>query len=157
MKKRKKKSVKYEIILTKNDTRDFDRDKVSSVLNLQPIDSEPPRLSKGKVYFEDFGTESGFTVIHQEKPPHRFMIHATWCYGKDGFNTFDETLRDLVEIISDKKDEFVELCSTENLTANLQITISSKTKDIPYLTLSQKYVSLFSSLGLSVEVLFDFE
>lgn len=104
MKENKNKiSIKYEIILTKKDTNDFDRDKVSSVLHLHPIYSEPPKLSKGKIYFDDFGAESGFTVIHQKNPPHCFIIHALWCYGKDGFNTFDEAFSELVEIIDDKK------------------------------------------------------
>ena len=158
MKKRNKTSVKYEIVLTKRDTDDFDRDKVSNVLNLQPIYSEAPRVSKGKVYFKDFGTDSkNFTVIHQEQSPHPFIIHACWGYGRGGFDDFNETLLDVEKIVVSRKQEFTELCALENLSLSLSIIVSSKGREIPFLALSQDQISLFASVGLSVDMRFDFE
>lgn len=153
--------IRAVFTLTKIDLDDFNRDKVTRLLRINPTETSGPTLSKGRVVCDPNIQEisnrlTGLTIISAIQPPYQMMKHAFWsiempkieCWG------LDEPLQQLERIFLGKESELLHICNDYKLSAELIIRVFAESNDMPDLTLSSSSVSFWASIGASIG--FDF-
>ena len=150
---------KLDCVLTKKDDSDFDRDSISSILNICPTETNPPVLSKGKMFCRNIQEASkelkGITIIHSYEPPYKFIKNANWRFEIPKCSNMDEALSRLKATLNGRENNFVDLCNQNNLHAELIITVYLKNGEVPNIYLSDDYISFFSAL--KVDICFNFQ
>ena len=145
--------------LTKKDSLDFDRTKVSEILDLSPTYTEPPRVSDGTMFFDLTDLDnirnelSGLTIIPSQEPPYKYIINACWSIEtiKEGSFDLESVLKRFERKIQGKEKEICEICREYNLTLGLTIRIFSESNNLPTLCISNDSILFWASIGANID------
>ena len=148
--------IKIEFVLTKKDEFDFDREKVSQLLQNKPSRSSPPILSKGTVRCDDYRTTKdtfkGITIVNEGNQPYPLIINASW--SKDVVLkswSIEDVLGKLVEELYGKEKIIVDMCKENNLFVSVIFRIYVTDEIFPEISLSKESVNYLNSLGACVD------
>ena len=153
MKNKTNSILKITLNLNKNDQYDFDRQAIGELLGVTPTASNAPEISKGKIRYdndENITTDYNITVINCEKPPYRFIKHAFWSYETNCTNDFETCMAEIKSIVGNKTKVLNEICSKNNLSVQLEITIYECTKSNSYYLLEKDDVDFVASIGATI-------
>ena len=147
--------------LVKKDGEDFDREAVTSCLNITPTESAPPVLSKGLLNSEEnMETISadlpGITVFPADGPPYRYLKNAFWEIALPKRECWEiaEAIQDLEQNLRGKSTLVRKLCETFHLFAIVEIHIFAASNAMPVTELSQQDVAFWAGMGAQIS--FDF-
>ena len=153
----KKASFKIIFDLIKSDIQDFDRAEVTKRLNIKPTENDEPKLSKGKVNCDNIKEANkefvGFTILDGDAPPYKMIKHAFWTLElpKVYSLSVQEPINNLINLLSGKEKELVEICKEFALFARVIICINSNPDALPVLELPAYIISFFALINADVD------
>lgn len=145
-------------VLTKNDCNDFDRDVVSTLLNVNSSKSSAPTISKGRITntvsnCKDVQKEiSGITILTDNGPPFKFIKHASWSFSvsQNKCLSLTDVLSQMEATFSAKESIVRKICIDWNLKADLIIQITAPSDNLPVLDIPNASISFWASMGANI-------
>lgn len=148
--------IKVVFLLTKKDEFDFDREKISQLLQIAPSRSSSPVLSKGTVRCDDNHTSKdsikGLTILKEGKQPYSLIINAFW--SRDIIIkswSLEDAMGKLAEELFGKEKMIVNICNENNLFASVIFRIYVTDENLPEISLSKESIDYLYSLGACVD------
>lgn len=148
--------IKVVFLLRKKDEFDFDREKISQLLQIEPSKTSPPVLSKGTVRCNDNHTEkdtfNGLTIVKEGTQPYSLIINAFW--SRDIILkswSIEDAMDKLTEELFGKEKMIVDICNENNLFASVIFRIYVTDENLPEIYLSKKSIDYLYSLGACVD------
>ena len=148
--------IKVEFLLTKKDELDFDREKISQLLQITPSRSSPPILSKGTVRCDDYRTTKdafkGITIVNEGNQPYPLIINASW--SKEiiiSTWSIEDAMCKLIEELFGKEKIIVDVCKENNLFVSVIFRIYVTDEIFPELSFSKESIDYLCSLGACVD------
>lgn len=151
--------IQLGFTLTKKDGLDFDRERVTEILDINPTDSEPPKVSNGTMFFDSTEFDkvqyelSGLTIIPNQEPPYKYIINAFWSIETTQTESCDleSVLKVFEKNFHGKEKEISEMCKECNLTLELTIRIFSESDNLPILCIPNDSIMFWASIGASID------
>lgn len=148
--------IKVDFLLTKKDEFDFDREKISQMLQITPSRSSSSVLSRGTVRCDDNHTNKdsikGLTIVKEGKQPYSLIINAFW--GKEitvKARSIEDAMSKLKEELFGKEKLIVDICNGYNLFASVIFRICVADETLPEIALSKESIDYLCSLGVCVD------
>lgn len=152
--------IKLVFVLTKNDSADFDRTKITQCLDILPTTTAGPTVSKGSLNsslsVEQLEKELPGLSIITSSQPYKILKHAHWslempvieCSG------IEEPLDNLKRLLYGKEFAILALCKNYNLSADLIVRVYAESNNMPDISISKDNIAFLSATEMSIT--FDF-
>ena len=156
----KKPTFKIELCLTKKDSLDFDRTLVSQLLDKNPTETKPPKISKGRLVCDDLAEAKkdfkGHTIIESPEAPYQYINHAFWCFECNPIETYDlcDAFQEFKSLFNSKIAMIKTVLSDFNLFLDVIIHVYANANDMPIISMSVDDIAFLNDMN--AEVSFDF-